>query len=109
MATDWPGLEKRLELATGAEPELDRELAMAFAVAEAPFTASVPHCRTLVEAALPGMKLHLGYGASGMFPYALLSGEGLHVVSEAPTVPLAILRSLAAAETARARSAPPAA
>lgn len=107
MATDWPGLEKRLEQAIGAEPRLDRDLAAAFAVAEAPFTASVADCRALVGAALPGMRLHLGYGASGMFPYASLSGTGLYVVSEAPTVPLAILRSLVAAETARGQSARP--
>lgn len=109
MATDWDELGRRLERASGAEPELDRDLAAAFGVAAAAFTASVPDCRALVEAALPGLKLHLGYGASGLFPYASLSGEGLHVISEAPTVPLAILRSLVAAETARARSAPPAA
>ncbi|EME71782.1 hypothetical protein H261_00997 [Paramagnetospirillum caucaseum] len=95
--------------ATGAESGLDGDLAAAFGVAPAPFTASVPDCRALVETVVPGMRLHLGYGANGMFPYALLSGEGLHIVSEAPTVPLAILRSLVAARTAQERSAPPAA
>lgn len=109
MTTDWLELGRKLERAGGAEPELDRALAAAFGVVVAAFTASVPDCRHLAEAALPGMKLHLGYGASGVFPYASLAGEGLHVVSEAPTVPLAILRSIVAAEAARARSAPPAA
>lgn len=109
MATDWLELGRRLERASGAEPELDRMLAEAFGVAAASFTASVPDCRALAESVLPGLKLHLGYGASGLFPYASLTGEGLHVISEAPTVPLAILRSVVAAEAARARSAPPAA
>ncbi|WP_237051528.1 hypothetical protein [Magnetospirillum sp. ME-1] len=109
MATDWLELGRKLERASGAEPELDRDLADAFGVAAAPFTASVPDCRALAQSVLPGMKLHLGYGASGLFPYASLAGEGLHVISEAPTVPLAILRSVVAAKTARAPSAPPAA
>lgn len=109
MARDWPELERRLERASGADALLDHDLAVAFGVSEAPFTASVPDCRTLAEAVLPGLKLHLGYGASGMFPYASLSGEGLYIVSEAPTVPLAILRSVVAAEIARGRSTPPAA
>ncbi len=109
MTIDWPELERRLERASGADALLDGDLAVAFGVSEAPFTASVPHCRDLVEAVLPGMKLHLGYGASGMFPYASLSGEGVYIVSEAPTVPLAVLRSVVAAEIARGRSASPAA
>lgn len=109
MPTDWSALERRLDLATGADSDLDRDLAAAFALAEAPFTSSVADCRALAEAALPGLRLHLGYGASGMFPYASLSGDGLCVMSESPTVPLAILRSVMAARTARARSAPPAA
>lgn len=109
MTTDWGELGRRLERAGGAEPDLDSALASAFGVAAAPFTASVPDCRQLAEVALPDMKLHLGYGASGVFPYASLAGEGLHVVSEAPTVPLAILRSIVAAQAARARPAPPAA
>ncbi len=109
METDWLDLLRRVEQASGAEQELDHDLAAAFCVAAAPFTASVPDCRTLTETAMPGMKLHLGYGASGVFPYASLSGEGLHVVSEAATVPLAILKSLVGAAAARVRSTPPAA
>lgn len=109
METDWLDLLRRVEQASGAEVELDRDLAAAFGVAVAPFTASVPDCRNLAGTALPGMKLHLGYSASGVFPYASLSGEGLHIVSEAATVPLSILRSLVGAAAARARPAPPAA
>jgi hypothetical protein len=109
MEPDWQDLLRRVEKAGGAEAELDRDLAAAFGVAAAPFTASVPDCRSLAAAALPDMKLHLGYGASGVFPYASLSGGGLHVVSEASTVPLAILKSLVGAAAARARSELPAA
>ena len=108
MVSDWPELERRLERASGADALLDHDLAVAFGASEAPFTSSVPDCRTLAGAVLPGLRLHLGYGASGMFPYASLSGEGLYIVSEAPTVPLSILRSVVAAEIARGRSEPPA-
>jgi hypothetical protein len=108
MGTDWLDLLRRVEQAAGADTALDADLAAVFGVAVAPFTASVPDCRTLAGTAMPGMKLHLGYGASGVFPYASLTGEGLHVVSEAATVPLAILRSVVGAAAARARSGPPA-
>lgn len=106
---NWGELTKRLEAATGADAGLDREVALAFGRPEAPFTASVEACRALAAAALPGLRLHLGYGATGVFPYASLAGDGLHVVSDAPTVPLAILRSLVAAAAIPAQSAPPAA
>lgn len=105
----WDELTRRLAAAAGTDPDLDRDVARAFGRPDAAFTASVEACRALAAAVLPGMRLHLGYGASGVFPYASLAGDGLHVVSDAPTVPLAILRSLAAAAAALARSAPPAA
>ncbi|WP_009867275.1 hypothetical protein [Paramagnetospirillum magnetotacticum] len=107
MATDWSALERRLERAAGSDPELDRDLAAAFGVVLAPFTSSVSDCHSLAEAALPGIRLHLGYGASGVFPYASLRGQGLSIISDAATVPLAILRSLVAAKAGPGRQAPP--
>jgi hypothetical protein len=104
---DWSDLAKRLDAAVGADSALDREIAATFGVAEAPFTASVSHCRALVESALPDLRLHLGFSANGLFPYASLVGDAVHVMSEAPTVPLAILRSLAAAAAIAAQAAPP--
>lgn len=106
---DWNELAGRLEAATGADAALDRAVAGAFGRPDAPFTASVEECRALAAAVRPDLRLHLGYGASGVFPYASLAGDGLHVVSDAPTVPLAILRSLVSAAAIPARSAPPAA
>ncbi|RAU22664.1 hypothetical protein CU669_08285 [Paramagnetospirillum kuznetsovii] len=102
-AAEWADLNRRLWLASGSDEELDRDLAALFGQSPHAYSASVEDCRALVTAALPGWRLHLGYGASGMFPYALLSRDGIQIVSDAPTVPLAILRSLVAA---KARSAP---
>lgn len=106
---DWNGLARRLEQAAGADGSLDRDIAAAFGAEAKPYTASVEECRALAAAALPDLRLHLGFGASGLFPYASLGGGGLHVVSDAPTVPLAILRSLVAAATVLGRGGPPAA
>lgn len=107
MTGDWSDLGQRLWAATGADEALDRDLAAMFAQAEAPFTGSVEACRALVAAALPDWRLHLGYGVSGMFPYASLRREGVTVVSDAPTVPLAILRSAVAAKASPEPSSPP--
>lgn len=105
----WDDIEQRLHAATGADGELDRVLATAFDRPAAPLTASVEACRELVAAVLPGWRLHLGFGADGMFPYASLAGDSRRVVSDAPTVPLAILRSAVAAARAAGSvpSAPP--
>ena len=107
MEPDWIELGRRLVAAVGADAALDEALAAAFAQPVAPFTASVEACRALVAAILPDWRLHLGYGASGMFPYALLTNAATRIMSDAPTVPLAILRSLVAAKACPAPSAPP--
>jgi hypothetical protein len=101
----WSELVKRLWLASGADGALDQALADAFAQPVAGYTSSVESCRALVAAALPGWRLHLGYGVTGTFPYASLTRDGNCILSDAPTVPLAILRSAAAA--ASVPSAPP--
>ncbi len=107
MEPDWDELARRLSAAVGTDAVLDAALAAAFGQTAAAFTSSVEDCRALVAAALPGWRLHLGYGASGMFPYALLTNAATRIMSDAPTVPLAILRSLVAAKACPAPSAPP--
>lgn len=109
MPHDWIDLERRLVTATGSDHELDAAVAAAFEQPEAPYTASVAACRALIGAKMPDWRLHLGFGASGTFPYASMVRDGLVIISDAPTVPLAILRSAVAAEKAAAPSAPPAA
>lgn len=93
MATD---LATRLAAASGADADLDAAIADVFRVASAPFTASVADCRRLVTEVAPDGRLHLGYGASGVFPYAALIRGADRATAEAPTVPLAILRALVA-------------
>ena len=107
MEPDWIELGNRLLAAAGADAALDGALAAAFGQTLAPFTSSVEACRALVAAVLPDWRLHLGYGASGMFPYALLTNNASRIISDAPTVPLAILRSLAAVKACPAPSSPP--
>ena len=100
---DYNGLEARLKAISGADKDIDAAIAARFAVPVADFTASVEACRSLVGAVLPGWRLHVGWGASGLFPYGTLAKDGVHCAAEAPTVPLAILRALVDA----ARVAPP--
>lgn len=106
MAVECEELGRRLLAASGGDDRLDADIAELFARPKEAFSASVEACRALVAAALPDWKLHLGYGASGMFPYASLSRDGVRIVSDAPTVPLAILRSAVAAKAAPAPSGP---
>ncbi len=109
MTGEWEELERRLWAAGGSDGDLDHCLAERFLLRERAFTASVEDARALVAEALPDWRLHLGHGASGVFPYALLARGENRIVSDAPTVPLAILRSaLAAARAAdQAPASPP--
>lgn len=99
MMADWTELASGLEAATGADGALDGAIAETFRVAPADYTASVDGCRALIASALPGWSLHLGYGVSGVFPYAALSSGDRRHMAEAPTVPLAMLRAAVAAMT----------
>lgn len=93
-SVDRADLEHKLASASGGDPDLDRLVAAVFGVTAAPFTEAVEPCRALVASQLPGWHLHVGFGVSGVLPYAALSDAGHHVEAEAPTVPLAILRAL---------------
>lgn len=79
---------------TGADAAIDRKISEATGLEIEDFSSSIDAARALVELMLPEARLHLGYGVTGLFPSATVSGAGCHAVREAPTVPLAILRSL---------------
>ncbi|MBC7952980.1 MAG: hypothetical protein H7Z12_14330 [Rhodospirillaceae bacterium] len=90
---DWGALAERLEAATGGDAGLDGMLAQSLSLPEIAYTGSVEAARDLVEAALPGWHLHVGFDVSGLFPYAAITQGDTHVEASAPTVPLAILRA----------------
>lgn len=90
-------LAQRLNAATGADGGLDEAIAGAFGVPPGRYSGSLDACRALVAAALPGWRLHLGFDAAGIFPYAALSQGEHHLEAEAPTLPLAILKAAVAA------------
>ena len=99
---DWQGLADRLERATGSDPQLDSLVAEAFAVPQSDYTGSLDAVRGLVTAALPGWKLHIGFDATGVLPYAALTGGDVHVEARSATLPLAVLRvAVAAARQAK--------
>lgn len=88
-------LTERLNQATGADAGLDELLAQSFGQPKAGYTGSAESAHALVHAALPDWRLHVGFNATGMFPYARLSRGDVQVDASAPTVPLAILRAAA--------------
>ncbi len=109
MSVDLDRLRRRIAGATGADRELDRELAaLVDPVEPVPdYTASVDRCIDLVHACLPGWAWHVGWNASGILPYATLHhGEHL-VAAAAPTVPLALLKALLGGLAARDPMAAP--
>lgn len=83
-----------LRKANGADAAIDRAIAQLFAVASADYSSSIEQCRSLVAELLPGWRLHMGYGANGIFPYASLTKGDDVFTADAPTLPLAILRVL---------------
>jgi hypothetical protein len=92
--SDLEDLAAALRKASGADSAVDHEIAERFAVASADYSASIEQCRLLASQLAPGWRLHVGYAANGIFPYASLSKDDQIFEDEAPTVPLAILKSL---------------
>ncbi|MBC7905418.1 MAG: hypothetical protein H7Y60_01560 [Rhodospirillaceae bacterium] len=90
---DWGALAERLEVATGADADLDGMLAQSLSLPANIYTGSVDAARALVAVALPGWHLHVGFDVSGLFPYAAITQGDIHVEATAPTVPLAVLRA----------------
>ena len=91
---DHRELSHRLNVAQGGVADLDRLIADFFAQPCLDYSQSTDQSRALVRQVLPDWHLHLGFGASGVLPYAALSLGDRHCEAEAATVPLAILRSL---------------
>lgn len=90
---DWGRLAERLAAASGADAGLDEELAHSLGLPAAAYTGSAESARAWVVAALPGWHVHVGFDASGVFPYAAVSRGDIHVDATGPTVPLALLRT----------------
>lgn len=89
---DWQDVESALAVASGGDRGMDVAIATAFGQPPAEYSESVEACRALVAAALPGWQLHVGYDVAGVFPYAALRRDDVHMEAAAPTLPLAILR-----------------
>ncbi|MDJ0941847.1 MAG: hypothetical protein QNJ30_00155 [Kiloniellales bacterium] len=110
MTTELDDLLQRIAGATGADSELDREIADRLERADRPnpvpdYTASVDSCLGLIGRILPGWHWHIGFGPRGIFPYATLQdGEDLFEAM-APTVPLALLHAVGQARRAIGRRA----
>jgi hypothetical protein len=102
-----PALVDKLARATGPDPDLDAAIAAQFG-GRSPdppsYTGSVDACIDLVHAQLAGWGWHVGFGPSGVLPYAALHDDTRRVEASAPTVPLALLRALAAALAAVAKA-----
>ena len=96
-------LEKRIDAATGGDPDLDRLIRDALDPdnASSPhYSSSVDDCIALIGTVLPGWAWHVGHGARGIFPYASLhpkspaeAGSALRAEATASTVPLALLQA----------------
>lgn len=101
MRSNLKQLEAKMAAATGSDTNLDADLHEAAYGVRADrvpaYTSSVDACLALVHERLPEWHWHLGYGATGVFPYAVLTHgpEDADSRSEAtaPTVPLALLRA----------------
>lgn len=98
----------RLATLNGRDHELDTVIAewldnRTDAAAVPPYTASVDRCLELLHRRLPDWHWHLGYGANGVLPYAVLTRGDRRHEAMAATVPLALLTALARACLALAR------
>jgi len=94
---DLSSLTKALAAATGPDRGLDALIAASLGQPAADYSESADRCGRLVLALLPDWHLHVGFGGSGVFPYASLSRGDDRTEAEAPTVPLAMLRAAIAA------------
>lgn len=86
-----------LELASGADAQVDALIAEVFRLAPAEFTSSAEASRHLSAQLLPHWQLRVGYDVCGILPSATVSLGGKRHSVVAPTVPLAVLRALISA------------
>lgn len=90
-------LARALDAAPGSDPELDRRIHAAWGSGSSevpPYTGSVDACLELIGCVLPDWHWHVGWGATGVLPYAMLTRDGSECHCEGPTVPLALLKAL---------------
>jgi len=92
--SDLQKLTRLLGDAHGGSAELDELVAKVYGQPAELYSESVDCCLRLVKSCLPHWRLHIGFGVSGILPYASLTQGETHVEAEGPTVPLAILRVL---------------
>jgi len=90
--SDLQKLTEMLETAQGGSTDVDGLIGTVFGVSSGAYSESVDPCLGLVKSVLPHWRLHIGYGVSGVLPYAALTQGDVRYEAEAPTVPLAILR-----------------
>ncbi|MBD3728376.1 MAG: hypothetical protein IE933_01595 [Sphingomonadales bacterium] len=96
-STELGRLAEALEMASGADKQIDATLAALFGVDPAEFTSSAEVSRRLSAQLLPRWQLRVGYDVCGIFPSATVSLGGRRHGAVAPTVPLAVLRALISA------------
>jgi hypothetical protein len=90
-------LSKRIRAATGRDRELDKSIADVLEHSPRPipeYTGSVDACIDLVHRVLPAWSWHVGYGPTGVLPYATLARGHTRHETSAPTVPLALLAAV---------------
>ena len=100
---DLHRLLEDLRRASGPDLDLDsalHRLTGASKKAKTPrYTSSVDDSLALLEQVRPGWHWHVGYGATGVLPYASLAPpppdpDNGRAEAEAPTVPLALLTAM---------------
>jgi hypothetical protein len=94
MKSSLRHLQKRIASATGADRDLDAEIARALVETDGDaldYTASVDRCLDLLQTRLPAWHWHLGRGPSGVMPYASLTKGEATVSADGTTVPLVLL------------------
>lgn len=99
----------RLAAANGRDHELDSAIAehldnLSGGASVPAYTASVDRCLELLRHCLPDWHWHLGYGASGVLPYAVVARDDERFEAAAATVPLALLLAIAQARLASPRA-----
>jgi hypothetical protein len=87
-------LQVAIAEATGPSTTIDKAVAHLFdGDADIGYSASVDACLLLIGRVLPDWHWHVGYGPTGVLPYASMQDEhsDKRVETSAPTVPLALL------------------
>ncbi|SUS06130.1 conserved hypothetical protein [Candidatus Defluviicoccus seviourii] len=105
-STRLTDLLTRLDAATGPDPTLDRDIGQALGgsttAGEGPaYTASIDRCFDLLHQVAPGWHWHVGFGVTGLLPYATLALGPRRFEASAATVPLALLNVIVRAACAR--------